>query len=74
MGAAIDPSSDAADVAADPLLALVSDLSANLDLESASAAVLAEPSSAERAVTHMNTDELLTLKQLLQTELARPGA
>lgn len=74
LGAAIDPSGDAADLAADPLLALVSDLSANMDLESASAAVLAEPSSAERAVTHMNTNELLALKQLLQIELARPGA
>lgn len=69
----IEPAVDS-DLAADPLLALVSDLSANMDLESASDAGLADPDSAERAVTHMNTDELLALKQLLQTELARPGA
>jgi len=71
---ATDPTGDATDVAADPLLALVSDLSANMDLDGASAAGLADPDSAERAVTHMNSDELLALKQLLQTELARPGA
>jgi hypothetical protein len=70
----IDAASDASDLAADPLLTLVSDLSANMDLESASDAGLADPDSAERAVTHMNTDELLALKQLLQMELARPGA
>lgn len=74
LASATDSTGDSADVADDQLLALVSDLSAGMDLESASAAVLAEPSSAERAVTQMNTDELLALKLLLQTELARPGA
>ena len=52
----------------------MSDLSANLDWDSAAAAGLAERGSADHAVTHMNTDELLALKQLLETELGRPGA
>ena len=69
-----DPTGDANDGTADPSLALVSDLSANMDLDGASAAGLADPDSAERAVTHMNSDELLALKQLLQAELARQGA
>jgi hypothetical protein len=74
LASATDATGDSADDSGDALLALVSDLSASMDLESASAAVLAEPSSAERAVTQMNRDELLALKLLLQTELARPGA
>lgn len=71
---ATDSTSDAADLAADPLLALVSDLSANMDVDSASASGFAERDSAEHAVTHMSTDELRTLKQLLQAELTRSGA
>jgi hypothetical protein len=52
----------------------VSDLSANMDLDSVSAAGFADPESAEHAVTHMNTDELTALKQLLQAEMTRSGA
>ena len=72
--AAVEPASDAVDLAPDPLLTLVSDLSANMDWDSAAAAGLAERGSADHAVTHMNTDELRALKQLLETELGRPGA
>ena len=72
--ATVEPANDAVDLASDPLLTLVSDLSANMDWDSAAAAGLAERGSAEHAVTHMNTDELRALKQLLETELARPGA
>ena len=72
--AAVEPSNDSGDLAADPLLTLVSDLSANMDLDSVSAAGLADPDSAEHAVTHMNTDELTALKQLLQAEMTRSGA
>jgi hypothetical protein len=72
--AAFEPSNDSVDLAADPLLTLVSDLSANMDLDSVSAAGFADPESAEHAVTHMNTDELTALKQLLQAEMTRSGA
>jgi hypothetical protein len=72
--AAVEPSNDSADLAADPLLTLVSDMSANMDLDSVSAAGFADPDSAEHAVTHMNTDELTALKQLLQAEMTRSGA
>jgi hypothetical protein len=72
--AAVEPSTDTADLAADPLLTLVSDLSANMDLDSASAAGFADPDSAEHAITHMNIDELTALKQLLQAEMTRSGA
>jgi hypothetical protein len=72
--ASVEPSNDTGDLAADPLLTLVSDLSANMDLESASAAGFAERDSAEHAVTHMSADELTALKRLLQAELTRSGA
>jgi len=72
--AAVESSNDSADLAADPLLTLVSDLSASMDLDSVSAAGFADPDSAEHAVTHMNTDELTALKQLLQAEMTRSGA
>ena len=72
--AAVEPSNDSADLAADPLLTLVSDMSANMDLDSVSAAGFADPDSSEHAVTHMNTDELTALKQLLQAEMTRSGA
>ena len=72
--AAVEPSNDSADLAADPLLTLVSDMSASMDRDSASAAGFADPDSAEHAVTHMNTDELTALKQLLQAEMTRSGA
>ena len=72
--AAVEPSNDSADLAADPLLTLVSDMSANMDLDTVSAAGFADPDSAEHAVTHMNTDELTALKQLLQAEMTRSGA
>ena len=71
---AVEPPNDSADLAADPLLTLVSDLSASMDLDSVSAAGFADPDSAEHAVTHMNTDELTALKQLLQAEMTRSGA
>jgi hypothetical protein len=69
-----DPATDSGDFAADPALTLVSDLSANMDLDSASAAGFAEPDSAEHAVTHMTGAELTALKQLLQAEMTRSGA
>jgi hypothetical protein len=69
----VDAASDSPDLTPDPLLTLVSDLSAHMDLDSASAAGFADPDSAEHAVTHMNADELRELKQLLQAELKRPG-
>jgi hypothetical protein len=72
--AAVEPANDSGDLAADPLLTLVSDLSANMDLDSASAAGFADRDSAEHAVTHMNIDELTALKQLLQAEMTRSGA
>jgi hypothetical protein len=72
--AAVEPSTDSVDLAADPLLTLVSDLSANMDLDSVSAAGFADPDTAEHAVTHMNSDELTALKQLLQAEMTRSGA
>jgi hypothetical protein len=72
--AAVEPANDSGDLAADPLLTLVSDLSASMDLESASAAGFADRDSAEHAVTHMNIDELTALKQLLQAEMTRSGA
>ena len=72
--AAVEPSNDNLDHAADPLLTLVSDLSANMDLDSVSASGFADPDSAEHAVTHMNPDELTALKQLLQAEMTRSGA
>ena len=71
---AVEPSNDSVDLAADPLLTLVSDLSANMDLDSVSAAGFADPDTAEHAVTHMNTDELTALKRLLQAEMIRSGA
>ena len=57
----------------DPLLAMVADLSATMDFDSAADAGFTERGSAERAVTRMTADELRTLKQLLQAELLRPG-
>lgn len=69
----VDPATDV-ELAADPLLTLVADLSANMDLDGAAAAGLAGRNSAEQAVTHMNNDELRALQRLLQAELARPGA
>ena len=69
-----EPAADSVDLAGDPLLMLVSDLSATIDWDSATAAGFAEQNSAEQAVTHMNGDELRALKQLLQAELTRPGA
>jgi len=71
--APVDAALDSPDLTADPLLTLVSDLSAHMDLDSASAAGFADPDSAEHAVTHMNADELRELKLLLQAELKRPG-
>ena len=71
--APFDTATDSTDLAADPALTLVSDLSAHMDLDSASSDGFADPDSAEHAVTHMNTDELRALKQLLQAELKRPG-
>jgi hypothetical protein len=68
-----DAAADSTELAADPALTLVFDLSAHMDLDSASADGFADPDSAEHAVTHMNTDELRALKQLLQAELKRPG-
>jgi hypothetical protein len=47
--AAVEPSNDNLDLAADPLLTLVSDLSANMDLDSVSASGFADPDSAEHA-------------------------
>jgi hypothetical protein len=67
-------SRDATDAAADPLLAMVADLSANMDLDSAVAAGFTGQGSADRVVSRMNDAELRTLKRLLQDELARPGA
>ena len=72
--AAVEPANDSGDLEADPLLTLVSDLSANMDLDSVSAAGFADPDSSEHAVTHMNADELTALKQLLQAEMTRSGA
>ncbi len=71
--APVDAVSESPDLTPDPLLTLVSDLSAHMDLDSASAAGFADPDSAEHAVTHMNADELRELKHLLQAELTRPG-
>jgi hypothetical protein len=58
----------------DPLLMLVADLSANMDPDAAADAGFSEPGSAEHAVIHMSGDELRALRQLLQQEMARPGA
>ena len=65
---------DTNDQASDPLLAMVGDLSATMDLDTVADAGLAGQGSAERAVSRMNDAELRTLKQLLQAELGRPGA
>jgi hypothetical protein len=70
---AVDPR-DTNDQASDPLLAIVGDLSATMDLDTVADAGLAGQGSAERAVSRMNDAELRTLKQLLQAELGRPGA
>jgi hypothetical protein len=65
---------DAVDLANDPLLSMVSDLTATMDLDDASAAGFTEPDSAEYALNHMSDDELRSLKQLLQAEMSRKGA
>jgi hypothetical protein len=70
----IEPANDVVDLSSDPLLTLVSDLSANMDWDTAAAAGLAERGSADHVVTHMNSDELRALKKLLQAEMARSGA
>jgi hypothetical protein len=58
----------------DASLTLVASLTANLDLEAAGEAGLAQDGSAEHAVTHMNGDDLRELRRLLKEELARSGA
>jgi hypothetical protein len=58
----------------DASLTLVASLTANLDLEAAEEAGLAQGDSAEHAVTHMNGDDLRELRRLLKEELARSGA
>jgi len=55
----------------DASLTLVASLTANLDLEAAGEAGLAQGDSAEHAVTHMNGDDLRELRRLLKEELAR---
>jgi hypothetical protein len=59
---------------ADPMLTLVADLSAGMDLEAAADVGFASPDAAEDAVTHLNADELRALERLLRAELTRPGA
>jgi hypothetical protein len=56
----------------DTALTLVSELSSDLDFDSAREAGLATGGSAEHAVTHLNRGELRELRRLLQEELARP--
>ena len=68
-----DVFSDAA-VDEDASLTLVASLAANLDLDAAGEAGLAQGDSAEHAVTHMNGDDLRELRRLLKEELARSGA
>ena len=57
----------------DTALTLVSELSSDLDFDSAREAGLATGGSAEHAVTHLNRGELRELRRLLQQELARPS-
>jgi hypothetical protein len=57
----------------DTALTLVSELSSDLDFDSAREAGLAPGGSAEHAVTHLNRGELRELRRLLQEELARPS-
>jgi len=59
---------------ADPMLTLVADLSAGMDLEAAADVGFASADAAEDAVTHLNADELRALERLLRAELTRPGA
>ena len=65
---------DAIATADDPSLILVADLTVDMDWETAHAAGLATPGSAEHAVTHLSDGELRALQRLLQEALARRGA
>jgi hypothetical protein len=62
------------DVADDASLMLVADLSAEMNLDSATDDNLTPAGGAEHAVTHLNVDELRELQRLLQQELTPSGA
>jgi hypothetical protein len=78
--AATVPAADAAPVftadvqADDPTFGLVSELTADIDIDTALEAGLASGGSAEQAVVHMSSDELLELQRLLQEEMGRTQA
>ena len=54
----------------DPTFELVSDLAGDIDFETAVAAGLASGSSAEHALIHMTSGELMELEELLKAEMA----
>jgi negative regulator of sigma E activity len=68
-----EPLFDAQQIAADPSLSLVADLTAGIDWDTAHEAGLAARGSADHAVTHLQNDELRELRRLLQEELANAG-
>jgi len=71
---AVTARQDAVDVAADPMLNLVAELSDTMDLESRlDAAALADSDAAEQAVVGMSHDELRALEGVLKDALAGKG-
>jgi hypothetical protein len=63
-----DPSVD------DPTFGLISELTADIDIDTALAAGLASEGSADQAVVHLTGDELLELQRLLQETLGQTQA
>jgi len=64
---------DAQQIAEDPSLGLVADLTAEMDWDTAREAGLAPRGSAEHAVTHLSAGELRELGRILHEELANSG-
>jgi hypothetical protein len=67
------PGADVAEVAEvvdDPSFGVVSDLTGDMDVETAMAAGLASEGSAEHAVLHMTSGELIELQRLLKDQMS----
>jgi hypothetical protein len=73
-GASSEPSSDVAALVDDPTFNVVSDLTSEIDVETAVAAGLAPQGSADDAVNHLTISELGELERLLKEEMARTQA
>jgi hypothetical protein len=72
--ASADVALDAEPLTDEASIALVADLTADMDLETAQDAGLAADGSADHAVSHLTPVELRELNRLLKEALAKPGA